>query len=182
MNESEEPEWKDKDGYPTEEALKKVETWECINHESATELLKFVHSLWEYPEYFQKFDEHRYSLITGGWSGNESLIGALNSNRIFWALCWYRSERGGQHDFVLPGAKEVEKRLGDKEYMTTMAKSVKRALPDNHGFLLLTYPYGDDPGGRVTYTATCNREDGIKLLKEFLFKIGQAEDWMQHVK
>ena len=179
---TDETDWLDENEYPTDAALERIGTWECKDHETATELLKFVRSLWMYPEYFQKFDEHRYSLVTGGWSGNESIIGALQTNPFFWALCWQKSERGGLHEFKLPGAVELEKRLGDKDYMRTMAVRVKQALPDNHGFLLLTYPFGDDPNGKVTYTATCNREDGIKLLKEFLFKIGQVEDWMQHVK
>lgn len=45
-------------------------------------------------EYFRE-----YRLATGGWSGNESLIGALQENFVFWSLCWQMSERGGLYVF-----------------------------------------------------------------------------------
>jgi hypothetical protein len=74
----------------------------------------------------------------------------------------------------------------DKEYLRLMAEQVKAKLPDNHGFLLLTAPFGDLPAGapenRTTYCSNMKREDAIKLLKEFLFRIGEAEDWMKHIK
>lgn len=70
----------------------------------------------------------------------------------------------------------------DKEYLRTMAHTVASHLPDNHGFILLTFPFGDDPGQRIHYVANCDRSDAINALKEFLIKAGAEEDWMKHIK
>lgn len=70
----------------------------------------------------------------------------------------------------------------DKQYLREMADVLKAKLPDNHGFILLTFPFGDDPGQRYQYISNAVREDAINALKEFLLKAGAAEDWMKHIK
>lgn len=67
-----------------------------------------------------------------------------------------------------------------KDYLREMAKVVQAKLPDNFGFLLLAAPFGAGPG-RLVYTSTMNREDAIRLLKEWLLKAGGAEEWMKHL-
>jgi len=67
-----------------------------------------------------------------------------------------------------------------KEYLRAAAKAVETHLPDNHGFILMTMPFG--PGGKMTYLSSIDREDAIKVLKEFLFRCGEEETWMQHIK
>lgn len=68
----------------------------------------------------------------------------------------------------------------DKNYLRDMAEIIKAKLPDNHGFILLTFNFG--PGGRVTYCANAERADCINAMKEFLLKSGAEEDWMKHIK
>jgi hypothetical protein len=68
----------------------------------------------------------------------------------------------------------------DKEYLKEAARVVESKLPDNHGFILLAIPFG--PDARLSYIASIQREDAIKVLKEFLFHCGAAEEWMQHIK
>jgi hypothetical protein len=68
----------------------------------------------------------------------------------------------------------------DKDYMREAAKAIGDRLPDNHGFLLLTAPFGED--GRMFYVSSMVREDALSLLKEFLLKSGESEDWMKHIK
>lgn len=68
----------------------------------------------------------------------------------------------------------------DKEWLREAANALQAKLPDNHGFLLLAAPYGDD--GRLYYCASMERADAINLLKEFLLKAGASEDWMKHIK
>lgn len=67
----------------------------------------------------------------------------------------------------------------EKQYLTEAARALDAKLPDNHGFLLLVKAFGShDP---VVYVSSVKREDAIKLLKEFLFRIGEGEDWMKHI-
>jgi len=37
---------------------------------------------------------------TGGWSGNEELIGAMRMNFILWSQWWWSSRRGGHYVFA----------------------------------------------------------------------------------
>ena len=69
----------------------------------------------------------------------------------------------------------------DKQYLREMADVLKAKLPDNHGFILLTFPFDSDLG-RLTYVATAERKDCINAMKEFLIRNDAAEDWMKHIK
>jgi hypothetical protein len=70
----------------------------------------------------------------------------------------------------------------DKEYMNEAARAVDAKLPDNHGFILLAVPFGEGENKRLTYISSMKREDAIKVLKEWFFHIGEAENWMEHIK
>ena len=97
----------DKDGYPEDDELEKITKWDSI--EDSLGLIRFVQNLWAYSDYFY-FDyvSKNLELHTGGWSGNEEIIGALQANIIFWTMFWLRSERGGHYYFIvkLPWDKE----------------------------------------------------------------------------
>lgn len=43
-------------------------------------------------------------LSTGGWSGNEDIIGVLQKS-FFWLAHWKQSSRGGHYIFFIEGAK-----------------------------------------------------------------------------
>lgn len=88
------------DGYPTEAALEKVRTWPFQDPKGLFEYLK---GLWYFPEYFDgpHGDEWVYRVSTVGWSGNESLIGALLENMLVWHMYWHSSRRGGHYEFRL---------------------------------------------------------------------------------
>jgi hypothetical protein len=71
----------------------------------------------------------------------------------------------------------------DKEYLTRMANELKKFLPPGHGFILLTFPFGEPkPDNRMHYISNATRESAINNLKEFLIKAGHEEDWMKHIK
>jgi len=70
--------------------------------------------------------------------------------------------------------------MPDKTYLKDAAKAIEQHLPDNHAFILLTAPLG--AGGKLSYVSSMQREDAIKVLKEFLFACGEQEAWMQHIK
>jgi hypothetical protein len=113
-------EWLDEDGYPTEEALDKIKTWPYDDVES---LFDFIHDIWYYANsgYWREefvmqddFNVHlefdrprkRYYISTIGWSGNESIIRALQENEIIWCMHWVQSRRGGHYIFELKEFKQ----------------------------------------------------------------------------
>lgn len=88
--------------YPTEEELKMIEEWD---YKDCDGLAQFVVNLWEYDSVkYEEWENDEFGdpyrmlwLATGGWSGNEDIIGALHRNRMFNMLCWQSSHRGGLH-------------------------------------------------------------------------------------
>ena len=89
--------------YPTEEQLEKIRSWYSTEIEDFHKLMSYVCELWIYPK-MATCENGVYTLITGGWSGNEEIIGALRDNQLFWILYWYSSDRGGKHVFCKAGA------------------------------------------------------------------------------
>jgi hypothetical protein len=94
-------EWQDEDGYPTADALRRISAWPC---EDTNGLFTFIHSLWWSPDWGWKQTVRedgtiKYDFSTGGWSGNEALIEALQENGLVWHLCWESSRRGGHYEF-----------------------------------------------------------------------------------
>jgi len=101
------------DGYPTEDTLKEIETWDY--RRGFHGLMKFVQKAWNYPNYWSEEEEWYdaikpdgsmwkrqktlYRISTGGWSGNGMLIEAMEGNWMFWNLCWVSSRRGGHYEF-----------------------------------------------------------------------------------
>ena len=99
----------DDDGYPTDDALEIVKLW---HWDDARGWFKFIESLWAYHDWGWKekdepheFDNdkmvHRYYISTGGWSGNESIIDAMQQADFMWSLNWVQSRRGGHYIFEL---------------------------------------------------------------------------------
>lgn len=98
----------DSDGYPDEQDLKKIREWPYNKY---GRLFEFVKSIWEFAEvgYFEQskqddttYSDTIYTLHTGGWSGNEDIIRAMQENIIFWTTCWVWSRQGGHYEFKLP--------------------------------------------------------------------------------
>lgn len=92
----------DEDGYPTAKAIATVVNWDW---NLLPELFAFMKSLWRYPEAFDMETDEKgvttYAVSTIGWSGNESLIAALEKNTMAWTLSWKSSTRGGHYVFEL---------------------------------------------------------------------------------
>lgn len=87
----------DDNGYPDDDELQRIEDWPISDIEG---LLEFAENLWTYPDRWNR-EEGWLKISTGGWSGNESVIAALKANRLFWAICWFQSTRGGHYVFDL---------------------------------------------------------------------------------
>jgi hypothetical protein len=88
----------DDDGYPTDEALKRITEWSWHDIQA---MLDFVQSLWWCRDLLWAIDGDILSASTGGWSGNESLVAAMQKNIGFWHMCWESSRRGGHYTFDL---------------------------------------------------------------------------------
>jgi len=104
--------------YPSEPELKEIEKWPM--EKGWNELLDFVWSIWEYADigYCRKIGS-RFWFSTGGWSGNEEIIGAMKNNWMFWSMCWYSSRRGGHFRFQVP-------KTGRKKCNSNSAVNAKR--------------------------------------------------------
>lgn len=116
----------DDDGYPTDESLEAIRTCDWKNF---PDLLAQIKNIWAYgsfgwsgitaevpkeavPTLCSGVDDDCLwlRLATAGWSGNESIIGALDANHMFYSMHWYMSARGGLHiyrfnkNFMTPDA------------------------------------------------------------------------------
>ncbi len=87
-------------GYPTEEALEQIAQYSG-DHTELMSQISFL--LKEYGYCRLEESSNIWSVATGGWSGNESVIMALKSNRLFWRTCWYLTKRGGYYEFEITG-------------------------------------------------------------------------------
>lgn len=94
----------DEDGYPTETALHRILTFTGTVHE----LVECVRSLW-WSDFITVDDVQndygrpikKVSFVTGGWSGNETLAGALERT-LFHMVFWESSSRGGLTIYEVP--------------------------------------------------------------------------------
>lgn len=98
------------DGYPEDHELETIRTWD----KDPVELMEYIYCRWQYRDWGWKqkrlyADKRRheppkmvYYVSTAGWSGNESIIDALQGNFIFWGLYWHQSRAGGHYIFKIP--------------------------------------------------------------------------------
>lgn len=100
----------DDDCYPTEDALTIIREWTF--QMPSRELFEFIKSIWWMADWGWKecevIDEktgetnYCYYISTGGWSGNEGIIEAMQENKyFFWYQHWVQSRRGGHYIFEL---------------------------------------------------------------------------------
>lgn len=88
-----------REDYPRETELDELATWPYGGYVG---LMARAKSLWSDHGKWIAISTPKgveYTLVTGGWSGNEAVINALRENVVFWASCWQSSERGGRHVF-----------------------------------------------------------------------------------
>lgn len=87
--------------YPREKDLKTIAKWPIKSMADCEALGWYVYNLWHYGEPWATFRKRNgvrtLRLATGGWSGNEDIIRALDKNKIFNMFCWELSQRGGLH-------------------------------------------------------------------------------------
>lgn len=62
------------------------------------------------------------------------------------------------------------------EMLNMYGMLLKKMLPENYGFTLLTYPHNE--ANRLYYVSNSNREDVIKAMQEFIEKTEKT--WGKH--
>ena len=86
------------DGYPTEEFLKQIaEAQYTVGFEKIIDFALLGHTYENYWDKARDEDGITYEISTGGWSGNEDIVRALQKNTLLWSMCWESSRRGGHH-------------------------------------------------------------------------------------
>lgn len=93
--------------YPSEEELRRVREW-TFAHTPAQDYpafmayVKSIGTYWPQEQFGWRQKGQTYSISTGGWSGNESILEAMRDNFAFWGICWMEHRRGGHYEFELP--------------------------------------------------------------------------------
>lgn len=89
------------DDYPAKEDLEVIREWEYTGEKSIAEWFEYIRNLWHWDDYIRNKGRWWW-LDTGGWSGNEEIIGAMEQNYMMWVLTWQASYRGGHYRFHVP--------------------------------------------------------------------------------
>lgn len=99
--------------YPDAADLERIRSWEP---EDPRDWFAYIQSVgkywpdqgwgWSEEETTDDWDKpvRRYRISTGGWSGNEEIIGAMSANFIMWHRSWESTRRGGHYVFDIPSA------------------------------------------------------------------------------
>lgn len=101
--------------YPTDEQLRRIRAWPA---DDLTGWLAFVRAAghwwsmtppWGWtedavcptpcPGGAAHLSGRMYRVSTGGWSGNEEILGAMEDNVACWLQCWEATSRGGHYEF-----------------------------------------------------------------------------------
>lgn len=96
----------DEHGYPVEEELEKIRQWNTTK-ENWHDFMEYIKSVWWMPDWGWSRDGDIYHISTGGWSGNEDIVAAMQENHMFWIMYWHSSRRGGHYVFA-PSGTDVE--------------------------------------------------------------------------
>jgi len=88
----------DNDGYPTDETLNNIKCYNGDYYDLFNEI-EYLFDQYGGADFDSK--NNQWTLVTGGWSGNESIILAIESNILMYQSCWESSHRGGKFVFKI---------------------------------------------------------------------------------
>lgn len=97
------------DKYPTKAELKFIREFECVK-KPVGELIDYIERIWWASEWGFKVKDGKdilrkkckiLELHTGGWSGNEDIMRALQKNKWFEMFYWQESRRGGHYKYEI---------------------------------------------------------------------------------
>ncbi len=107
----------DEDNYPDEASLKEIKEWDILK-QGIDRLLELVEENTNWADRQISIRGKRilyFEYHTGGWSGNEDVIGALRYNVLFWSMFWRKSTVGGHYYFKIKREKWYGNPTREKE-------------------------------------------------------------------
>ena len=96
--------------YPTDVELLKIRNWPLHDEMG---WFDFVKSIWWMSDWGFRKRKNQINLSTAGWSGNESIIAAMQENSILWSMTWRESRVGGHYTFRIHEKAKQERKKGD---------------------------------------------------------------------
>jgi hypothetical protein len=99
------------DGYPHDIELARIRTWPLSGLADYEAVIPHLGVRWSYPDRWHKevakadFGDRmelRYTFSTGGWSGNEDLVAAIEGNQMLQVIGAYSWQRGGHYEYRFP--------------------------------------------------------------------------------
>lgn len=112
----------DADGYPEDDELETIEKWPWDHPLGWRGLFDYVKERWYMADWgwsevpgtdIIDGPVTKFNVSTAGWSGNESIVGSMQRNWMFWSSCWEQSRRGGHFIFELKPSDESPKEHSD---------------------------------------------------------------------
>ena len=107
----------DANGYPTEETLAIIRAWSISAIADFATVMDFAGRVWSYPDRWECIEsevdadwpganpQRIYRFSTGGWSGNESIVSAIEANEIVQMVGAWSWRRGGHYEYRFPVAE-----------------------------------------------------------------------------
>lgn len=87
--------------YPSEEFLAWVRSYDVLK-EGPCKLIQAIKDEWQWRDLIRWYPKIRtLKISTGGWSGHEDIISALQENSLFFAMYWWATLRGGHYTFKI---------------------------------------------------------------------------------
>lgn len=89
-----------RDAYPGDDDLARLRVWDMADPMG---WLAYARTLWWAPERGWPSEDFSGAVhvSTGGWSGNEEIVTAMQANAL-WGACFLRYTAGGHYDLCLP--------------------------------------------------------------------------------
>ena len=114
----------DGDGYPTDKTLQNIREWPTKTLADMAECMDFAGKAWSYPDYWVKEDDWpdpdffgkpclRYVFSAGGWSGNESIVEAIEANMMVQIVGAWSWRRGGHYEYRFPKEAIPDVKMAD---------------------------------------------------------------------
>jgi len=99
-------------GYPEKKELQFIREFDLTKNSPAV-LIEYMRERWRWPDYLSIQSTGNgfwVEMHTGGWSGNEEMIEALQANCLFFPLYWKKTMAGGHYYFKIKENAEGEGR------------------------------------------------------------------------